>query len=36
MLDRVLDEREVVAFEVLNIERVVWLGGKECYEAAIL
>jgi len=27
VLDRVLDEREVVAFEVLNLERVMWLSG---------
>jgi len=36
MLDRILDEREVVAFEVLNLERVVRLGGKERDEAAIV
>lgn len=36
VLDRVLDEREVVALEVVNVEGVVWLGGEERDEAAVV
>jgi len=36
VLDGVLDEREVVALEVVNLERVVRLGGEQRDEAAVV